>query len=307
MKIPRISSVAAALCAIVLPSAFSVPAGAAVDLSEYTVVFSDDFDGDSLDTSLWSLVPEGGSSAWRYYVDTDDASLVTVSNGVLTLTGTKDTSDSSTTDYREGAVWTAYTFTFQYGYIEVRAKFDSVQGVWPAIWLMSSSGLTWPSGGEIDIMEHLNYDSYVYQTLHYGLASDGTKGSKSTTATLSDTDDGYHTYGLEWGEGYISYYVDGVCTLTVTADDVGSAWPYDLENNEFYLILSMQIGGTWVEGSDGIDAATLYSSGATMEIDYVYIYQLTASIPEPGAFGILAGAGALAFAVSRRRRKTGKN
>ena len=67
----------------------------------------------------------------------------------------------------------------------------------------------------------------------------------------------------------------------------------------------MQIGGNWVENTGenrGIDAATLYASGAEMEIDYVRVWQDAPSVPEPSAFGLFAGLGALALVAARRRK-----
>lgn len=307
MKISPHSFAAAVLCAFGATAAFPVPVSA-LDLSEYTLVVAEEFDEDSLDTSMWSLVPEGGTPAWRYYVDTDDDYLVEVSDGTLKLRGNATYDSDGNAVYSEGAVWTLGNYTVQYGYIEVRAKFTSVQGTWPAIWLMSASSLTWPQGGEIDMMEHLNYMGSFFQTIHYGTS--GSSGVMPTYATLGLEDKyAWHTYAIDWGEGYISFYVDGVCTVTYTADEIGSDWPFDYDGNEFYLILSMQIGGSWVENYNGggISASELENYGATMEIDYVHVYQLTSSIPEPGAFGILAGTLALACAVTRRsRRQTAK-
>ena len=57
---------------------------------------------------------------------------------------------------------------FQYGKIEIRAKLESAQGAWPAIWMLAEQKKygDYPRNGEIDIMEHLNYDTIIYQTTH---------------------------------------------------------------------------------------------------------------------------------------------
>ena len=40
-----------------------------------------------------------------------------------------------------GGIFTDKTFSFRYGYVEVRARFDCADGVWPAIWLLPRSGV----------------------------------------------------------------------------------------------------------------------------------------------------------------------
>lgn len=40
-----------------------------------------------------------------------------------------------------GGIFTDKTFSFRYGYVEVRARFDCADGVWPAIWLLPKSGI----------------------------------------------------------------------------------------------------------------------------------------------------------------------
>ncbi|HOA80584.1 MAG TPA: family 16 glycosylhydrolase, partial [Defluviitaleaceae bacterium] len=52
--------------------------------------------------------------------------------------------------------------------MEVNAKLSKGQGSWPAIWMMPENSIygSWPYSGEIDIMEHLNFDDFIYQTVH---------------------------------------------------------------------------------------------------------------------------------------------
>ena len=52
-------------------------------------------------------------------------------------------------------------FAFKYGKVEINARFKSAQGSWPALWIMPE---TRPSVGygEIDIMEHLNFEDKVH-------------------------------------------------------------------------------------------------------------------------------------------------
>jgi beta-glucanase (GH16 family) len=166
-----------------------------------------------------------------------------------------------------GGIFTDKTFSFRYGYVEVRARFDCADGVWPAIWLLPKSG-GWPNGGEIDIMEHLNHQKHVWQTIHL-LRNSGSGDSSNTVKPQPAINDvtAWHTYGVEWAPGRITFYVDDKKTGTFTRDGF-KHWPFDREV-EFYLLIDQQIGGNWPGQAK---PAQLKAKSAHFDIDYVRVY-----------------------------------
>ena len=252
-----------ALCAL-----FAVPA-VSFAATDWVLVFSDEFDGDALDEAKWTRTPKQNSN-WNQYMDDSDPALAEIRDGCLVLKGTKDTADPNVRDYREAGVWTRDTFTLQYGKVEFRARFDSVQG---------------------------GKDGVENKDWSFGV----TPGIDKTV---------FNTYGVEWEPGEIRFFVNGKLTGTFTKENTSAEhWPFDKEDNGFYLIMSMQIGGNWVENAGenkGIDAATLHSDGAEIEIDYVRVWQDSSMVPEPSAAGLFAGTLALVCAASSRRRRRGK-
>lgn len=111
--------------------------------------------------------------------------------------------------------------SIKYGKVEVRAKMPKGDWLWPAIWMMPVDDVygVWPQSGEIDITEVRGNDvSYVdggrdimTSTLHWGpnSALDGywrTQGQYQIKRTDFTVD--FHTYGLEWSEKYLFFYLD---------------------------------------------------------------------------------------------------
>lgn len=270
----------------VLLSLFCLPLATTAAEEGRTLIFSDDFNTGSIDATKWSKFDyvNWNVADWRKF-QSQDADLYQSNDDSLTLWGRYGnyTSQSNPTGNAPGyacaGLNTQGKFSFQYGKVEVRAKFDSVQGVWPAIWMLPSKPESWLGSGEIDLMEHLNYEGSAHQTLHY-TANNGTNASSYTTVnkaySLANDKTQWHTYGVEWTPDAIIFSIDGENTATFTSDGENN-WPFDNEGNEFYLIVDQQIGGSWVEGlgDKGINQSKLSTDGAAFEIDSVRVYTST--------------------------------
>lgn len=285
MQLPRTNSCLAVLgfLATALPSLSYNP--------DWTLVFNDEFAASSFTDGVlnwndkWNKIDYLNNSVpdWRKYQSRDD-SLVTQgisgNTDYVSLKGAYGdyTSQSDQTGADDtfacGGIFTNKTFSFQYGYVETRARFDSAQGAWPAIWLMPvpATSKGWLASGEIDIMEHINYESRIHQTLH--LYNDtGTADAAPTRVTGISDVNGWHTYGVEWNPDSISFYIDGNRTASFSADDFAN-WPFADENSPFYLLIDQQLGGNWTGAPN---AESLRTNSANLDIDYVRVYSTAQS------------------------------
>lgn len=235
---------------------------------KWQVIWQDDFDSPELDATKWTRIPPNDAD-WGNYM-TDDPRCYTISDGKLFLGGIVNPDTlSDPRPYLTGGVYTKGKFAFQYGKIEIRAKLESAQGAWPAMWMLAEQKKygDYPRNGEIDIMEHLNYDSIIYQTTHsyYTLElKQKTNPPYSTTAEL-DTEK-FNVFGLEWYPDKLVFTLNGTKTFTyprLTGVDA-SQWPYD---QPFYVLIDQQLGGSWVGEVNAGDLPV------QMIVDWVKVYQ----------------------------------
>lgn len=250
------------------------PAAQPLPSDSYKLVWSDEFEGETVDWTKWSKVPpvtSGNAAEWRKYTSERD-DLISVENGVLTLRGiANDGADpSETRAFLCGQLWSKGKAAFTRGIFEIRAKFENQQGAWPALWMLPEKN-TWPLTGEIDFVERLNSDDFVHQTVHHGPVVNGSSTSDTSHDNYIDPT-GWNTYRVEWTSTEIIWYVNGVKTFTY-APVVKSEnkWPF---TTPFYLILSQQLEGNWV---GQVDPATL---PVNMYVDYVRVYQDQAEAAE---------------------------
>ena len=203
-----------------------------LNFSLENLIFSDEFDGTSLDTSKWNTCPEWnrqGRSTWK-----DD--MVSVSDGYLHLKFKRDpqlgasisTNPAIANNWiRAGAVRTrkkdssSMLFENTYGYYEARIKFPVVSGTWGAFWLMSPTiekiGNGERDGAEIDIIETVFNENGVYNSaLHcdgYGkyiksFKNEVNVNSKSKPVNIYDGE--FHVFSLNWTPSEYVFYVDGL-------------------------------------------------------------------------------------------------
>lgn len=237
---------------------------------KYTLVFEDQFNGDAYETKYWASFPSGkGTSPWNRFV-IDDADVTEVKDGNLLVRARWNTE----TDLPEtGALQTKDKFSFKYGKIEVRAKFNSAaQGGWPAIWLMPQNEIYpgWPNGGEIDIMERLNNDDFVHQVIHQ---SDGDSKPVSSGITHAISSSEYNTYGIIKTPNRIEFYVNGELTsVHEPKDEFEKRWPFE---TDYYIILNHacadkgQSGKYFWPGS----VTSTDSFPLEMAVDYVKVWK----------------------------------
>lgn len=260
---------------------------AQVDVVYSDLVWGDEFSGTgAVNQSKWhhqTQLPNG--SSWyngeqQHYTDRVDNSYL--NNGSLLITAKREnfTDQNVTKNFTSARLNSK--FAFKYGRVDVRAKVPKNKGTWPAIWLLgknanepgayfsSTYGTTdWPACGEIDMMEYGIFPSapenFIQSTLHtpssYG-------GSVNHGGTLADSDiaENFHIYSMNWSPYQITFLLDGVAYYTYNpANKNASTWPFDKEQ---FLLLNIAMGG--VAGSIPSDF-----SAASMEIDYVRVYQNT--------------------------------
>ena len=235
---------------------------------DWQIIWQDNFDGSELDTTKWTLIPPN-TADWGNYM-TSDQQCYTISDGKLFLKGinNKDTL-SDPRPFLTGGVYTKGKFAFQYGKIEIHAKLECAQGAWPAMWMLSElkKYKEYPRNGEIDIMEHLNFDDIIYQTTHsYYTLELKQKDNPPYYGTTKVDIDQFNTYGLEWYPDKLVFTLNDEETFTyprVEGVDP-SQWPFD---QAFYVLIDQQLGGSWVGKVNPDDLPV------QMIIEFVKVYQ----------------------------------
>lgn len=196
-----------------------------------------------------------------------------VSDGTLKIVAKKETfTDQGQTKQYTSARLNS-KLAFKYGRVEVRAKLPAGPGTWPAIWTLGKNikevgaywqtqgyGTTsWPSCGEIDIMEHWgSRPNFVQSAMHTKSSSGDTVNKGWQTIATATTD--FHIYTMDWSAESIVFSVDNKVHYRYQPRIKNSrTWPFDKEQ---YLILNLAI-------ASDIDSSF---NGAKMEIDYVRVY-----------------------------------
>lgn len=240
----------------------------------WQIVLDDEFDGEDLDEGLWVTCywwdrngcTNLGNSELEWYlpeqVSTQDGALVLRAErgGVIGWEG-------ATFPYRSGMVTTGRAtsdldeeprFSFQYGFVEVRARVPRGQGLWAALWLLP---ITHDSKPEVDIFEVLGDEPAVATAHVHWRGADGDSENTGHRWREVDLSEDYHIYGLEWNSDELIWYIDGI-----------ERWRFDdvsiVPAEEMYIIMNLAVGGDFPGPPD---VTTPFP--AEMLIDYVRVWQ----------------------------------
>ncbi|MFL0554039.1 RICIN domain-containing protein [Paenibacillus barengoltzii] len=231
----------------------------------WQLVWSDEFNGSSLNRGVWTPEIGTGYNGWgnnelQYY--TDRPQNVQVTGGNLVITAQRENYEGR--NYTSARIKTQGLKSFKYGKIEARIKIPTGQGIWPAFWMLGESfrDVGWPYCGEIDIMEHVNNESVVHGTVHWDANGYASYGRASGNLDFSQ----FHTYSIEWDPSYIRWFVDGVQYNEIyIANGTGNTEEFQ---KPFFILLNLAVGGNWPGSPNG---STPFP--AQMLVDYVRVYQ----------------------------------
>lgn len=187
----------------------------------WSLVFSDEFNGTSLDTSKWTKQVSAKSRAARpsqgindWWWKADNVYLDGVGSLVLDVI-----KHDSNTMYC-GSINSNNKFEPTYGYYEARIRVaDTTKSTHTAFWFqgdtMGNVDGTGNDGAEIDVFESAWFGDYSKSVVHI----DGYGGSHQANTkqyTTPGLHSGYHVFGLEWTHDVMNIYYDGVFKVQYT-------------------------------------------------------------------------------------------
>ena len=269
------------------------------------VVWSDEFDGDAIDTDTWIWDVGGwGFGNGQLEYNTARSTNSYLEDGKLVIAA-----------YREGYFGNAFTsarlltqgrFAFKYGTLEARIKMpDTADGLWPAFWLLGNNfpGIDWPGCGEIDIVEMGSsggiaagrQQERLNSAIHYSNAGEDYEYAAewidaSDFIGTSDLSTNYHRYKVDWTPTNLTFYLDDV---QFASWDITAAHFAEFHQPHF-PILNLAIGG-WDPSYTGIYSPEAVTAAfpAKMVVDWIRLEDngFTEVYPgsdteETGGFGV---------------------
>ena len=272
--------------------------------SGYTLVWSDEFNGTTLNEKAWNVEVSGtggGNQELQYYRREN----VSVEDGNLVLTARRENYQGKS--FTSGRINSSQKTAFKHGIMQARIKFpNTANGLWPAYWMMGDdiNKYGWPRCGEIDIVEmgHFNaisgayagwQDRYFSGTLHYGPSASNTDHQQNSQEFSSEkfesigaVEGDYHIFTIEWDGNYLYMYYDlegysnarkrnaRYYTLQITPSDDALA-PGKYFQKPFHFLFNLAVGGTFTNIYNPAQISALPNAGdeAKMYVDWVRVYQ----------------------------------
>ena len=278
--------------------------------AEERLVWSQEFNDDSLDYTVWNENTTMSKGSTLEYADN------TSFNGEsMTLscndTGKVDENGDKIYSVNHG-LDTIDSMSFKYGRLEMRAKLPFAAGAFPSLWLTSRSAIGYESkceySTEIDIFEifaNAGSSSKVITCIHKWYndengvktgeeCSCGTGVLAGNTYKVEESDRSYvidenaqndfHTFGFEWDENSMKFSVDGNVYYTVDRSVVEQLH-FDLSGKDtdiagiFEQFVCIRLNNHMYTPGEGSaytytgNASDIDASELNYEIDYIRLYQ----------------------------------
>lgn len=266
----------------------------------FELVFEDNFDGDSLNRTLWQLQP-WGQGALKTAQNMEIATLenVEVYNGQCHIVAKKETvlkravnwrnddeilddgeKNLRTFQYTSSNLWTLKKF--QYGKFEIRCRMPNGSGFWPAFWMFG--GQRW---NEIDVFDSYAGTEKFITSVGHDFTGNGRANGCAESNKKHDLSN-WHTYTLIYEYDKITVLIDEdpvreIYRVVTSArkpvlcdDNIDSGIYFQLKAfpmEAMHVIINMGIvsdaGGP--SGSLKVNESTVFPS--SFDIDYVKVWE----------------------------------
>ncbi len=255
-----------------------IPAIGTVDKNGRTLVWSEEFNGESINMDIWA-VKEGAEALGQTAYATSRPENLSVVDGHLEITARHE--DYKHSKYTTSGIATEIApgkgLAWQYGRIEARMKVPMGQGCWPAFWMMPQNNIYgagppsnkfWPRNGEIDIMEATSpKPDHVHGTIHF--VENGKHAFLHGSYVYSRSiDDDYHIYSIVWTSDKIVWYFDN--KKYFEADAGSSRDGIQPFHQPFFVLINLAVGSAAGDAKLAPDPA-VYPQ--TLCVDWVRIWQ----------------------------------
>ncbi len=213
-------------------------------LPGYELVFSDEFEGNRLDTLAWWASGKNACATHGAGHCEEDMwykpENIAVQEGRMVIIAKEDptTCEGKFKEYSSG--WVQTGGNFKYGYYEIRAKIPAGNGFWPAFWLTAPDiDLAYD---EIDVFEFCGCNckkyqvGYFYEIDHDSILANNVQHEHAKIRIGNNACENFNTYGVEWTASHIRFFLNGI---------LQSAYSNQNVHDPMALILNLAVGGCY--------------------------------------------------------------
>lgn len=210
------------------------------------LVWHDEFNKPNIDTEKWNFT----RAMWSTDVEYDNSeNCARIEEGKLHLQVKKSVKPDMTVILPD-SFSTIDTMNYKYGYLEMRCKIPFRHGAWPSFWMKSNTPFAKaPYMSEIDVFEVFSSNNAAVCNLHkwtsemHTMLPEG-EGSLNRAYIFENSEnlnDEYHTYGFEWNEKFVAFYVDDKEYARFSIDEENDFSPEEMPGmdcfDDFHYIL----------------------------------------------------------------------
>lgn len=192
------------------------------------LIWFDEFDGEKLDRTKWCFTQTMYGSDCEY---NNSEKFCRIEDNKLHMQVHRSELEDKDFALCQGLT-TMGTMNFKYGYIEMRGRLPYRHGAWPSFWMKTNTPFAKANYmAEIDIFEVFSSDRHVVCNIHKWTENHnahvmlpGGEGSLNRAYTFKNNENlnnEFHTYGFEWDEKFMSFYVDDQKYASFPIDESG--------------------------------------------------------------------------------------